>query len=888
MNHHRETPEGSDDSIDRRLDEEIRFHLEQQIEKNLRSGMPPEEARRAAHLRFGGVESAREYTRDEFRWALLHDFLRDVRIACRTLLRTPSFTLAVILTFGLGIGAASSMFSVYDGVLLKPLPYPDSDRIVRLYQLGEKGGRGNVSEPNFLDWQQGTHSFSSMAETARSEQPVSGLGEPTVTFVGTVSRDFFDIMGVRPAAGRTFLPDEQRPGGPNVAVVSAAFWRRTHTEGLRAPTNADALKIGGEVFTIVGVMPDGFDYPTGTKVWRPREAYPPQTGRTAHNFQVVARLKNGVSLAEAQADISALSRSLKSQYKDQTWMFDATAIPILEVATGASRQALDMLFAAALLLLAVAAANVSNLMLARSAARRREFALQLSLGATIGRLRRQALAEALVLCLGGGLLGIAIAAGAVRLFAALGPSNAPRLDAVTVNWLGVLVALTASACVALLLSVMTVAGNRDVALSPTLTESARGGTGSRKQMRVRHALIVTELALTMVLLVGAGLLGKSLRSVLAVDPGYRLDNALIADVTLPWDESDASRQLRFQDSLVERVRALPGVTAAAFISDFPLGGGWYANGTFVEMSRPDEFASYEPIQAMSAEERAARSTLAEYRVAGPGYFETMGIPLIRGRLIGEQDGAEAPQVAVISESLAKARWAGQDPLGRYIQFGNMDGDYRGMRIVGIVKDVRELSPEALSQPMVYGAARQRPGKASSFSLVVRGPEPTTMTDSVRRIARELDPEVPMRFRTIEGALDSALSNRRFNLWLVGAFSVVAFALAAIGVYGLIAFTVSQRTREIGIRMVLGAENGEVMALIVGGGLRLGLLGVGAGLVVALGLTGLLEGLLFGVKPADPPVLVGVVLATLTTAVVASYIPARRAVRIAPTHALREA
>ncbi len=878
--------DGRPEDLNQRLDEEIRFHIDQQIEKNIRSGMTSEQARRAAYLKFGGVESAREYTRDEFRFAWLHDFGRDLRIAARTLMRTPSYAVAVILTFGLGIGAAASMFSVYDGVLLRPLPYPESDRIVRLYQLSEKGTRNRVSEPNFLDWQQGTRSFSAMAEMAAGEAPISGISEPMVAVVANVSRDFFDIMGVKPAAGRTFLPDEQREGGPRVAVVSEAFWKRMRPEGLRAPTNADTLKVGQDVYTVVGIMPRGFDYPGGISIWEPREQYPAQTSRTAHNFHAVARLKDGVTLREAQADISALSRTLKSRHQDRTWMSDATAIPILEAATGASRQALDMLFAAALLLLAVAAANVSNLMLARSASRRREFAVQLSLGATVGRLRRQALAEALVLCAAGGLLGIGIAAVAVRLFAALGPGSAPRLDTVSVNWLGVVLALLASAGVALVLSAMTVAGNRDVALAPTLTETSRGGTGSRKQMRVRQGLIVAELALTMVLLVGAGLLAKSLRSVLAVDPGFRLDNALIADVTLPRVEDDRARLVRFQDSLVERTRALPGVTAAALINDFPLGGGFYANGTLVEMSRPDEFKSWDPINAMSAEERAARSTLAGYRLAGPGYFETMKIPLVRGRLIEEQDGPEAPHVAVISESLAKARWPDRDPLGRYIQFGNMDGDFRGIRVVGVVKDIRELSPEALPQPTLYAAARQRP--VSRFSLVVHGPDPASLSESVRKIARDLDPEAPVRMRTIEGALDTALGSRRFNLWLVGAFSVVAFALAALGVYGLIAFTASQRTREIGIRMVLGAEDATVVGLILKDGMKLAGIGVGVGLVVALGLMGLVEGLLFGVQATDPSVILGVVVTTFLTALVASYIPARRVVRVAPTEALREA
>lgn len=873
------------EDLNQRLDEEIEFHLEQQIAKNLRAGMEPSEARRAALLKFGGVESAREYTRDEFRFAWFHDLIRDLRIALRTLRRTPSYTVAVILTFGLGIGAAASMFSVYDGVLLRPLPYPESDRIVRLYQLNENGRRGSVSEPNFLDWQQGTRSFAAMAEITRGETPVSGINEPMIAMLSTVSRDFFDIMGVVPAAGRTFLPDELREGAPRVAVVSASFWKRIRPEGLRAPTNADTLKVGAEVYTIVGIMPAGFDYPGGISLWEPREQYPAQTSRTAHNFHAVARLKDGVSLRDAQADISAVSRNLKSRHQDRTWMSDATAIPILEASTGASRQALDLLFAAALLLLSVSAANVSNLMLARAASRRREFAVQLSLGATVGRLRRQALAEALVLCVSGGVLGIGIAMVAVRLFAAVGPASAPRLDAVSVNWMAVFLALAASAGIAQVLSVITVAGNRDVALAPTLVESSRGGTGSRKQMRVRQGLIVAELALTMVLLVGAGLLAKSLRSVLAVDPGFRLDNALIADITLPQIEGEGARLVRLQDSLIERVRALPGVTAAAFINDFPLGGGFYANGTLVEMSRPDEFTSWDPINAMSAEERDARSTLAGYRLASPGYFEAMKIPLVRGRLIEEQDGPDAPHVAVISESLAKARWADRDPLGRYVQFGNMDGDFRGIRVIGVVKDVREMSPEALPQPTLYAAARQRP--VNRFSLVVYGPDPSSLSRSVRMIARDLAPEAPVLMRTIEGALDTALGSRRFNLWLVGAFSVAAFALAALGVYGLIAFTASQRTREIGIRMVLGAEEATVVGLILVQGLKLAGMGVGFGLVIALGLMGLVEGLLFGVQPADPTVLLGVVVTTTLAALVASYIPARRVVRVAPTEALRE-
>lgn len=874
------------ENLDERLSDEIHFHIEQQTAKNLAAGMAPEAARRAAHLKFGAVESAREYTRDEFRWAMVHDFVRDVRIAIRSLARTPSFAVAVIITFGLGIGAASSMFSVYDGVLLKPLPYPEPDRIVRLYQMSGRSLRGNVSEPNFLDWQRATRSFGKMAEYTRWESPVSGINEPVVTFTSLVSRPFFDIMGVRPVAGRTFVDEEMREGGPNVAVVSASFWRRMGHDPEDAPSNADTFRIASDTFTVVGVMPSTFDFPLGTNIWTPREHNPAQTGRTAHNFQVIARLKPEVSLLSAQADISSVSRLLKTVYKDQTSMDDASAVPLLESMTGTSREGLSILFAASLLLLVVASANVSNLMVARASARAKEFAIQLSLGATRGRLIRRSVAEALVLCVSGGLLGVVIAAVAVRVFASIGPANAPRLGAVSMNWTGVAFTLILSSAIAVGLSVITTLGQKTGNLAPALIESSRSGSGSRRQMRVRQTLIVTELAITLVLLASAGLLAKSFRAVMAVDPGFRLDNALIADVTLNWDKP-LPQQVAFRDSLLQRVSALPGVTAASYTSDFPLGGNRYANGGFIEMTRADEFASYEPVSAMSPEERSARGAQAEYRLVGPGYFETMGIPLRRGRAIGAEDRAETAQVAVISESLAKLKWPEQDPIGRYIQFGNMDGDFRGMRIVGIVGDVHELSPEALAGPIVYGAAQQRPVKASTFALIVRGPEPASISDTVRRIARELDPEAPVKIGTVDGALDIALGSRRFNLWLIGAFSAVAFALAALGVYGLISYTVSQRIREIGIRKVLGAENPALVAWIVKSGLGLAGVGVAVGLVMSFLLAGVLKSLLFGVNATDPKVFATVAALTLLTAVIASFIPARRVVRIAPTESLRE-
>jgi len=886
MNDRTEPGNQGGDDLDRRLDEEIEFHLEQQIEKNLRAGMSQAEARRAARLKFGGVESAREYTRDEFRLAWLEDFVRDVRIGLRSLRRAPSFAFAFIVTFALGIGAPVAMFSVYDGILLKPLPYPDSDRIVRLFQISDKGLRGsNISEPNFLDWQAQTRSFSAMAEFNRWETPISGIKDPVVTYRSAVSRSFFDIMGVRPVLGRTFLADELRMGGPKVAVVSHSFWRRMAGDPSRPPGGGDTLRIASSVYTVVGVMPPSFDFPLGANVWTPREEEPPQTSRTAHNFQVIARLKDGVSLESARADIGTVSRALKAVYKDGTAMKDATAVPLLEVLTGTARGGLNLLFAASLLLLLVAAANVSNLLIARAQARTREVAIQLSLGATRGRLIRRSVAEALVLCAAGGALGVAIAALFLRLFLVVATPT-PRASEVTLNLASLLFAAGLSFAVALALSVFMNAGRDTRALAPALTDSTRGSSSSRGQARARHSLIVAELAVTLVLLAGAGLLAKSLRAVMSIDPGFTLDNALVADISLN-EAQPLSQQVAFRDRLTERIAGLPGVAAASYVNNFPLGGSGYANGTFTEMTRADEFPTYDLILALSREERAARQAEANYRLAGPGYFEAMRIPILKGRGIGPEDRAGAPEVAVISESLAQTKWKGQDPIGRFIQFGNMDGDQTGMRIVGIVGDVREVALEASASPTVYGAAQQRPAAASQFSLIVRGPEPATLGDSLRRLAREIDPEAAVRLRTVEGAVDAALVSRRFYLWLVAAFSAIAFALAAFGVYGLISYSVAQRAREIGIRKVLGAENRDLVAWIVKGAMGLAGVGVAIGVVCALFLGGLLKSLLYGVQSTDATVLAAVAALTLATAAFASWLPARRVVSIAPTESLRE-
>ncbi len=871
---------------DDRLREELQFHLEQQIAKNIRNGMSPAEARRDALVRFGGVEPIKEATRDQFRGAWVADFLRDMRVAARSLTRVPSWSITVILTLTLGIGAAAAMFSVYEGVLLRGLPYPEADRIVYLYQLSDAGNRNRVSDPNYEDWRAGTTSFKWMAPfTAWGEIPIAGAGEAQLARVTFVGREFFDVMGVVPALGRAFTDEEQQVGGPAVAVVSRSFWRRW--KGDKQP-NGEVLRSGSEAFTVVGVMPDGFDFPGQTAIWAARDREAPNRSRTSHNALVVARLADGVSLERARREISTLSRQLKVTHGERTWMSDADAVPVLEVLTGTSRGTLTMLLAAALLLLVVAGTNVSNLLLTRAAARQSEFAVQLALGATTGRLARQLLAETLVICFTGAAFGILVAMLAVRLFVAAGPAGVARLDTVTVSWPAVAFAVVASIVVACVLTLITALGAGRLRIADAVSAGARSGGSSRAQWRLREGLVVVQVALTLVLVAGAALLGRSLLMVLSVNPGYSLDAGLVVGITSPSDGSPESlaRQVNFQETVLERVRRLPGVERAGLVTNFPIGVASSRNGSYLEMLRPDEITSFDQIDFTSPVFKP-RIGSAEYRHVSGDYFAAMGIPVIDGRAIDERDGPGAPHAAVVSRALAEQRWPGRSALGRWIQFGNMDGDLRPLLVVGVVGDVRELSPESAPEPMIYVAARQRPRQASRAWVILRGPGAEAQAEAVRRLVADVDPETPAITTTVAEAMARALGTRRFTVWLVTAFGATALALAVVGIYGLFAFVVSRRTREMGIRLALGAEPRSLVWLIVRRALAISALGIVIGLTTALVAGRAVADLLYGVTPGDPVTLAGACAAMLAVAALASYAPARRILTQAPATTLRD-
>jgi predicted permease len=814
--------------------------------------------------------------------------MRDIRFAFRTLSRAPFFTIIALLTLALGIGATTAIFTVVDGVLLRPLPYPEPQRIVRLWESSAKGGRMNFSDPDFEDIQAQTRSFTSLATASDwgTVSVVAGKGAVRASSAA-VSKDFFRTMGVHPLRGRFFAPDEQRQGGTPAVVVSYGFWRSALAG---APINSGlTLAFDGNVFSVVGVAPPELDYPAGNDLWIPSELGPRYPSRTAHNWPVLARLAPGVTLAQARADADNIGRRVKQQYGDATDMVGVAMMPLREQMVGHLKPALLILLGASGVLLLIACANVVNLMMARAAAREGEYSLRLALGASRARLVQQFVAESLVLAAGGGILGVVLAAVGVRALLAMQSGNIPRASGVHVSWGVLAFALLVSVAAALAMGLLTAwrAGRGD--LRAALAESQRTQAGAGATARLRGALVVAQVAATIVLLVGAGLLGRSFVKLLDVDPGFRTQSSLVLDLSVPsegdHDSVWAARTAGFYSELMDRLRSIPGVRAVGGVSVLPLAGEGGGSGTFLVMNGADEQIDMESFSRLARD--PSRTGNAAFRIASGGYFRAMNIPLLKGRLFDERDNRESPHVAVISESLAKEKWPNEDPLGKVIQFGNMDGDLHPLTVVGVVGDVREDGLASKPGPTLYADYRQRPWKASDFNIVMQGSvENASVIAAARSAVRALRPDVPPRFRTIETVVSTSVADRRFTLLLIGVFGASALLLATLGVYGVISYLVTQRRQEIGVRIALGAQSGDVMKLV----LRQGALLAGTGIVVggfaALALTRLIRGMLFDISATDPLAFAAVILCMLAVALLASLIPARRAAGIAPMSILR--
>ena len=811
--------------------------------------------------------------------------MNELRHALRSLLRAPGFTTVSVLTLALAIGASTAIYSIVYGVLLRPLPYPEPERIVQVWQINARGGQSQFSDPNFEDVRDQARLLGPVAQLAQTSTMILAGDEPRRVAYASVSRAFFDVFRTPPRAGRVFVDAEQSSGAPGVAVISHALW--TSGFGAREDLASLRLRVRGRPYTVVGVMPPHFDFPLGTDVWVPREQSGRNPYRTGHNWQVVARLEDGATLDIARADLSALTRRLKTELGDETEMFDAALVPLAEELTGPVSRRLIVLLAAVASLVLIACANLINLLLVRVASRGRELAVRAALGAGRVSLAAPFVAEAALLAVAGGALGVLVARGLLAALLALNPGNLPRAGEIGLSLPVLLFAAGVTAATALLLALAAAWRALRPEIADTLRSASRGQAGGASVSRVRSALIVAQLACSIVLLIGAGLLARSMAALLSEDPGFATEDVLAIDYSLPAgaDDSEGLMQMSsFHARYLDALARLPGVEDAGGISRFPL-GAQYSSGAFLKVRGDEDWKDLASLGPLFRD--PSRTAQSEFRVASEGYFRAMDIPLKRGRLFQPGDTSAAPHVAVITESLARAAWPDEDPLGRRIQFGGMDGDLTVFTIVGIVGDIRERGLHTAPRPMVYADFRQRPRMTGAFTAVVRGAgDAASLAPAARSALRELNPEIAPRTRTIEEIFSTSIADRRFTLVIVGAFAAAALLLAVLGIYGVLSYVVAQRTREFGVRMALGAQRADVWRMVLRQAFLLVAIGSALGLGAAWLLTRLMQTLLYGIEPFDPMTFAGVVAVLAVAAFAACQLPAIRATRISPIEALR--
>jgi putative ABC transport system permease protein len=829
--------------------------------------------------------------------------LQDLRFGGRLLRKSPVFAVVSVLTLALGIGATTAIFSVVYGVLLRPLPYHNPQQIVRLWEQSATGTHMNFGHPNFMDVRAQSQTLSALASFVGYDTTITGSGNAARVPTASVSRDFLQVMGVQPVFGRAFSPDEQRPDAPTAALVSYAYWMQTL--GGTRDFSALHLEIDKRPVSIVGVLPPGFGFPDNTQIWVSSETYEESPARNAHNDRLVGRLKDGASVKEARAELITIAQRLKQQYGPDTDMVAVAIEPLQRALTNDVRPALLVLLGASAFLLLIACANVANLMLAQAAAREKELAVRTALGAQRTRLVRQFLTEALLISSIGGLLGVLFAYWGLHGLVALVPKTLPNAEAVSVHLPVLLFSMMVVFLVAIALATFTALRSTARDSRDALGEGSRGNIGSRNKQRVGRVLAAVQLGAALILLVGATLLGRSLLRVLSVSSGFRTENVVTMELHMPFDAPRAERAV-FLNRLLADLRQIPGVDEVGGTNNLPLSDAGFADGSFVLMGATpqlDDLVRRSSGQDLTKMDPAFTSELvhyfdglfldkshlgyADFIVASSGFFQTLTIPLLEGRLFDERDTIDAPHAAVISQSLAQKTWPNQNPVGRTIEFGNMDGDLHLLTVVGVVGDVRDHSLEDAPHPTVYVDYRQRPQVAWDFTVVMHttsSPEATFA--AARSVLHGLDPNLPPRFHTLSEVYSSSLDARRFSLTLVGIFSAVAFLIALAGVYGVISYSVAQRTREIGVRMALGATAQEVLAMVLKQGAFTGLAGTAVGLLGAFAVTRWLQSQLFEVSPTDPLTLATVSLALLLVSLAACWVPARRATRIDPVTALR--
>jgi putative ABC transport system permease protein len=890
------------------LNEEIGSHLSMAERDRIERGATPDEAYYAARRELGNESLIKEITRGMWGRNWVATLFQDLRYGLRVLRRNPGFTLISVFTLALGISATTAIFSVVYGVLLRPLPYERPDQLVQVSEKNAKGNPMNLADPNFQDFRNQNHSLQGLAEFDSGLESVAGAGDARRLMVTSVSSDFFQLMRVSPVMGRGFAPEEQRPGAGPVALVSYNYWKQylNSTQDL----SAVRLKVGKRSVSVVGVLRPGFRFPDDSDLWMPRELYPPLPSRSAHNWQGLARLRDGVTVDQAASDLGVIAGAIKKEAGDDVDLTGVIVARLQDAMTSTVRRSLLILQAWVGLLLLVACANVMNLLLAQAASREAELAIRCALGASRNRMVRQFMAETLLLSLAGGIVGVLAAYWGVAWLLRLAPADTPGLAGVSINLPVLFFALGLSLVVAVGLGTFTALRASSSDIRAALAEGGKGSAASFSTQFIGRAIVVMQLAITMTLLIGAGLLGRSLLRVLSVDPGFRTENVVTLDMALPpaFEPQMKVRRVQFLNELFGRLRALPGVEDVGGTNALPLATGASSYGGFAIVNpqqltpRTQEMIN-RAVQGNIWEDNSIAKDLsdfftqlfrdpsqggsADYASVSEGYFRSMGIPLLRGRLFEDRDVMDAPHVALISESLARAKWSNQDPLGRTIEFGNIDGDPRLLTVIGVVGDVREASLEKPPRPTIYVNYRQRPQATIRFSAVVRtAGDPTSVIVSAQKIVRELDPDVPPSTSSFTTIFAASTGARRFNLVLIGIFAATALLLALAGIYGVLAYSVERRTREMGVRLALGASTSSVLRLVLGQSMMTTIVGVVLGLAGSFIFMRSLQFMLYGVGAADPLTFAAVAFLLVAVALVASYLPARRATKVDPIVALR--
>jgi len=866
--------------FDRELEEEMQFHLEMKIEENLAAGLPSEEASYAAQRQFGNQTLLQEVSRDMWGFRSLEALGKDLRFGLRMMIKNPGFTAVAVLTLALGIGANTAIFSVVNAVLLRPLPYPEPDRLVHVYRMQPPVERALVSVPAYLDFAAQQQVFENFAAHTGETFNLTDVNEAERVIGRRVTANFFDLFGISPERGRFFLPMDDGADSGRVAVISDGLWRRRFggDDGVVGKT----IKLNGEAYTIVGIAPPQFQFPRRVEIWTPARLLQLQArGDRGSNFlMMIGRLKGGVTEEQAQAQMNQIAAALARESPANHDKLSILVSPMLEEQVRGIRAGLWLLLGAVGFVLLIACANIANLLLARASARRREFAVRVALGASRFHILRQLLTESMLLALLGGAIGILLAFWGLGLLVAAAPGNLPRVSEARVDMWALGFTLLISLLTGFVFGLAPAWHLPKTGVNEALKEDARGVGVSLSQVWLRRALVITEIALSLVLLVGAGLLIGSVRRLAQVNPGFDTNNLLTADINYPRRPAAAYRQDEggggqkilarsdFLRAVEQKVAMTPGVQSVGVINDLPVTGDSAQAGSFKIEGRPDV--------------NWANAPVAEWKSVTSNYFKTIGIPLLEGRLFIERDTQQSPATILINETLARSFFPGEDPIGKRLIMLNSPRE-----IIGIVGDARQGALNLPPSPEIYFPNTQL-AIGQQVSLVVRtNIDPASLSEVVRRAVQSVNPDAPVfRVRTMQEVIAVSIAKERFNTILMALFAVVAMLLAAVGLYGVLAYSVTQRRREIGIRVALGARRADVLRLVVGQGLRLIALGVAVGLMAALGLTRLMKKLLFEISATDPATFVGVVALLISVALLACWVPARRATKVDPIAVLR--